>query len=201
MILTGKPQDLTYYRRFSRGITRLVKSIIWNRQVERLGMDELFCDVTDMVKAHVAQLSQPSTSSAPHTNGGKVFFDFFSPQSSAGKNTTQSGFWYDPALTPSLEVPGNLSSDAETSALLAAAAQLAAHIRTRIHAELGFTTSAGIAQNKIIAKLVGNLNKPALQTTWSPDIRRCKQDQAEFLADFEANKCVARPTSDTRILR
>lgn len=182
-------QDLTYYRRFSRGVTRLVKSIVWGRKVERLGMDELFCDVTDMVRRHV-----DNAQARKDLSDTKTFFDLSHPRSATAAKivdtTADSGFWYDSTVSPSLVIPADTSVDAKHSELLSAAAQLAAHIRSRIHAELGFTTSAGIAHNKIIAKLVGNLNKPALQTLWTPDIRHFRQFQADFLADFEAGKWV-----------
>lgn len=34
------------------------------------------------------------------------------------------------------------------------------HIRSRIESEIGITASAGIACNKLLAKMVGKLNKP-----------------------------------------
>lgn len=140
-------------------------------------MDELFLDVTDMVQAHLDDLASGSGSD-------KTFFNL-----SQDRSSRANGFFYDSQDQPSLIIPAPSSDpNAEYTPLFAAAAQLAAHIRSRIHQELGFTTSAGIAHNKTIAKLVASLNKPALQTTWNPEVGKFKQEQQAFLAGFEARK-------------
>ena len=140
-------------------------------------MDELFCDVTDMVSAHLDDLQTGSSSS-------KTFFNL-----STDRSSRSNGFYYDSSEQPSLIIPApSTDANAEYSPLFAAASQLAAHIRGRIHHELGFTTSAGVAHNKTIAKLVASLNKPALQTTWSPEIPKYRMEQQAFLAGFDARK-------------
>ena len=149
-------------------------------------MDELFCDVTNMVKAHLEDLASP-TAMASCSNQNEVYFNL-SPDRSSRIN----GFWYDPLVNPSLEIPATPNtSDVQYTPAFLAAAQLAAHIRKRIHTEHGFTTSAGVAHSKVLAKLVASLNKPALQTTWNPEVRRWKEEQASFLAGFEVNKYVS----------
>lgn len=45
---------------------------------------------------------------------------------------------------------------------------IAQEIRDRLHNELGITSCAGIAHNKILAKLVGSANKPNKQTVLAP---------------------------------
>ena len=45
---------------------------------------------------------------------------------------------------------------------------LAAKIRKLLHAELGLTSSAGIAHCKVLAKLIGKTHKPNQQTTILP---------------------------------
>lgn len=145
-------------------------------------MDELFCDVTEMVRAHLRTLSTQKTSS----ENGQIYFDM----SEEGSNESK-GFYYSTDSSPSLVIPGTSTSpDARYSPELLAAAHLASYIRKEIFEKLHFTTSAGIAHNKLIAKLVGNLNKPNLQTTWNPDIRNWRADQESFIAGFEATKWV-----------
>lgn len=176
-------EDLTHYRRFSRAITRTVKAIVWDRQVERLGMDELFCDVTNMIKMHLEDLSSPSAM-AGRSSDSKVFFNL-----SQDRSSTDNGFWYEPSVNESLVIPAVSSApDAQYTPSFTAASHLANHLRQSIHRDHGFTTSAGIAHCKTLAKLVGSLNKPALQTIWNPDMRRWKEEQASFLAGFEVNK-------------
>ncbi|XP_055678232.1 DNA polymerase iota [Lutzomyia longipalpis] len=62
---------------------------------------------------------------------------------------------------------------------LAAGTALAQEVREALHTELGLTTCAGIAHNKLLAKLVGGVNKPNNQTVLVP---HCA---ATFLADLE----------------
>ncbi|KAL9618988.1 MAG: hypothetical protein Q9160_006382 [Pyrenula sp. 1 TL-2023] len=45
---------------------------------------------------------------------------------------------------------------------------LAKHLRHRLEAESGYTATVGISTNKLLAKLVGNVNKPQNQTTLVP---------------------------------
>jgi len=52
----------------------------------------------------------------------------------------------------------------EEEMLLAAAAAIVARARAAVTRELGFTCSAGIAANKLLAKLCGGLHKPNQQT-------------------------------------
>jgi len=53
--------------------------------------------------------------------------------------------------------------------LLAAGAYICEGLRERCLHELGFTLSAGIAQNKMLAKLTSGMNKPDSQTVLCPD--------------------------------
>lgn len=39
-------EDLSFFRRLSNEVWRLVRSIVWGAKVEKLGLDELFCDVS-----------------------------------------------------------------------------------------------------------------------------------------------------------
>jgi DNA polymerase iota len=141
-------------------------------------MDELFCDVTEMVHAHLDDLR-----SAPSTEDS-IYFNLAVPKSDEPK-----GFHYLRSVAPSLVIPGtSASQEAQYAPELLAGAHLASYIRAQILEKQHFTTSAGIAHNKLIAKLVGNLNKPNLQTTWNPDVRTWKEEQKQFLAPFEARK-------------
>lgn len=142
-------------------------------------MDELFCDVTDMVQAHLESIK-----AQPGNQDQEVFFNLTEDANSGPK-----GFHYESHGSPSLIIPGTSSSkDAQYAPQLLAAAHLASFIRKEIFDKLAFTTSAGIAHNKLIAKLVGNLNKPNLQTTWNPDIHNWQTEQENFLAGFEARQ-------------
>ena len=56
----------------------------------------------------------------------------------------------------------------DVSALARPATQVAREIRERIHAATGLTASAGIAPNKMLAKIASDLNKPDGQYTIKP---------------------------------
>jgi DNA polymerase eta len=56
----------------------------------------------------------------------------------------------------------------ESERLLACGAVVAAELRAAVYNQLGFTVSAGIAHNKLLAKLCGGLHKPNQQVPWSP---------------------------------
>ncbi|XP_026760514.2 DNA polymerase iota [Galleria mellonella] len=63
---------------------------------------------------------------------------------------------------------------------LKVASQLANEIRQKIYDELGFTTCAGIAHNKLLAKLVCPLHKPNNQTTI------CPEHATEFMSTLQS---------------
>jgi DNA polymerase iota len=48
------------------------------------------------------------------------------------------------------------------------ASHLAYHLRSRLETDRGYTATAGISTNKLLAKLVGNVHKPNAQTTLVP---------------------------------
>ncbi|XP_059058236.1 DNA polymerase iota [Achroia grisella] len=64
------------------------------------------------------------------------------------------------------------------------ASQVANEIRQKIYDELGFTTCAGIAHNKLLAKLVCPLHKPNDQTTISPE------HAAEFMSTLHSIRSI-----------
>lgn len=157
-------EDLSYFRQVSAQVWRLVRSVVWNGQVEKLGMDELFCDVTQMVDHHLA--------SSNLTDKDDVWFNLSSPF----EDRPKYGFTY--KAWPSLP-PGYLHPDSAVAHLdcnrpdsyqqrMLAAAHLAYYLRQRISNEVGLTCSAGIAHSKTVAKLVGALHKPNQQTTFAP---------------------------------
>ncbi|KIZ05769.1 DNA polymerase eta subunit [Monoraphidium neglectum] len=63
---------------------------------------------------------------------------------------------------------GPLEPDAACDALLAAGALVAARVRAQVLERLGFTCSAGVAGNKLLAKIGSARNKPNKQTVGMP---------------------------------
>ncbi|XP_056233086.1 DNA polymerase iota isoform X1 [Seriola aureovittata] len=128
-----KGEDLTHYREMSYKMTELLMS--YCPLVERLGFDENFMDVTEMVERRLAQ--------TPESNS----FSF-------------KGHVY-----------SRLSADVKASDYLrlALGSHIAAELREAIHSKLGLTGCAGIATNKLLAKLVSGTFKPNQQTTLLPE--------------------------------
>ena len=56
----------------------------------------------------------------------------------------------------------------DDEALLAAGAVVVSNARREVTRQLGFTCSAGVAPNKLLAKLCGGLHKPDQQTLLAP---------------------------------
>ncbi|XP_026178448.1 DNA polymerase iota [Mastacembelus armatus] len=126
-------EDLTHYREMSYKVTELLMS--YCPLVERLGLDENFMDVTEMVERRLAQ----------------------TPQSN---NVSFKGHVYN-----------HCSADVKASdhPRLALGSHIAAELKDAIHTKLGLTGCAGIATNKLLAKLVSGTFKPNQQTTLLPE--------------------------------
>uniref|UniRef100_A0A3Q2D349 Polymerase (DNA directed) iota n=1 Tax=Cyprinodon variegatus TaxID=28743 RepID=A0A3Q2D349_CYPVA len=122
-----KGEDLTHYREMSYKVTEVLLS--YCPLVERLGFDENFVDVTELVEQRLAQTSQPDSLSFK----GHVF--------------NHSSKLRD------LDHPR-----------LAIGSHIAAELREAIHSKLGLTGCAGVATNKLLAKLVSGTFKPNQQT-------------------------------------
>ncbi|KAF1389474.1 hypothetical protein PFLUV_G00073790 [Perca fluviatilis] len=128
-----KGEDLTHYREMSYKLTELLMS--YCPLVERLGFDENFVDVTNMVERRLAQTPESSSLSFK----GHIYNHF--------------------------------SADVKPSdhPRLALGSHIAAELREVIHSKLGLTGCAGIATNKLLAKLVAGTFKPNQQTTLLPE--------------------------------
>lgn len=125
-------EDLHDYRAASNKIFTVLQS--WKCPVEKLGMDENFIDVTNLVQEKLKTMNVTTI-----TLSGKVYSE------------------------PSLECICGCHTR------LKIASQIASEMRNKIYDELGFTTCAGIAHNKLLAKLICPLNKPNDQTTIFPE--------------------------------
>ncbi|XP_034833795.1 DNA polymerase iota [Maniola hyperantus] len=125
-------EDLHDYRAASNKIFTVLQS--WKCPVEKLGMDENFIDVTNLV-----QEKQKAVNVTAITVSGQLYSE------------------------PSLECICGCHTR------LKIASQIASEMRNKIYDELGFTTCAGIAHNKLLAKLICPYNKPNDQTTIFPE--------------------------------
>ncbi|XP_029998527.1 DNA polymerase iota [Sphaeramia orbicularis] len=128
-----KGEDLTHYREMSYKVTELLMS--YCPLVERLGFDENFMDITEMVERRLTQTHE----SHSYSFKGHVY-NHINTDDTTGKHPR-----------------------------LALGSHVAAEVREAIHSKLGLTGCAGIATNKLLAKLVSGTFKPNQQTTLLPE--------------------------------
>lgn len=152
-LILADGEDLSAFRDVSKKLYGLLRSYSWNKKAERLGLDEIFLDVTDMVDYNVGILNFNTLSDS--------FFCL-------SRDDPEKGFSFDASATAGCSV-GNgpiLDSglDSRVHMRLVVASHLARHLRMKIEEE-GYTSACGISINKLLAKLVGNANKPRNQTT------------------------------------
>ncbi|PSR93647.1 hypothetical protein BD289DRAFT_459598 [Coniella lustricola] len=148
-------EDLSAFRDVSKRLHAMLRSYSWNHKVERLGLDEIFIDVTDIVAYNVPLLNRNALSSS--------FFCL-------SQTDPEQGFSFDASAVagcvvgPALE--GNNSTECENPlhVRLLLASHLARYLRLKIEEE-GYTSACGISTNKLLSKLVGSVNKPRNQTT------------------------------------
>lgn len=122
-------EDLHDYRQMSYKITEYLQTL--SPKVERLGLDENYIDVTDLVNKRQSEL--------PSSVVGNIFGE-----------DSENCFCgcYDRIKIGSL---------------------VAQEMRENIQSRFKLTTCAGIAHNKLLAKLVGSKHRPYQQTTVFPD--------------------------------
>lgn len=125
-------EDLQNYRTASNKIFNVLQT--WKCPVEKLGMDENFIDVTNLVQEKLKSVSLSDLGVTGHICG-----------------------------ETSIDCPCGCHPR------LKLASQIASEMRKKIYDELTYTTCAGIAHNKLLAKLICPLHKPNDQTTIFPE--------------------------------
>ncbi|KAK4216164.1 hypothetical protein QBC37DRAFT_417476 [Rhypophila decipiens] len=146
-------EDLTPFRNVSKSLYSLLRGYSWCGKIERLGLDEVFMDVTDMVSYNVGLLNRTALQ--------KSFFCL-------SRDDPEKGFDCDATEIAGCiygqHPPAQDGLDSTLYMRLMLASHLARFLRLKIE-EQGFTSSCGISTNKLLAKLAGNKNKPRNQTT------------------------------------
>ncbi|KAK3488296.1 hypothetical protein B0T13DRAFT_406779 [Neurospora crassa] len=155
-------EDLTPFRDVSKRLYALLRSYSWNDRVERLGLDEVWMDVSDIIEYNVELLNRHDLEHSwfclDNKDPEKGFA--FDARGFAGRIYGREKVGLEGPGTGGYE--GGQAGLLRTKLLLAS--HLALHLRLKIEEE-GYTTACGISTNKLLAKLVGNVNKPRNQTT------------------------------------
>lgn len=160
-------EDLTPFRDMSKILYGFLKSHSWNDKVERLGFDEVFMDVTDIVDYNFSCLTKGSLAQS--------FFQL-------ARHDPEIGFPCDLTTVAGPVLGGPLASSSSSTAAvdpdntlmlrLALGSHLAMYLRGKLEADFGYTSTCGVATNKVLSKLCGGKHKPSNQTTllaWTDD--------------------------------
>ena len=150
-------EDLTPYREASESIFAALSAF---GPCQKLGLDELFVDVTALAEAEVG---------VPWASGCNVHYAVAGTRSAEAEAHT--GTNYRPqdlraaaaASSSASDASWRASDDAHASQqqlLLRAASAVAVRCKAAVLAQSGLTVSVGVACNKLLAKLVSGLHKP-----------------------------------------
>lgn len=154
-------EDLTPYRQMSSRVFEHITRQYPQLSVERLGMDENFIDVTKLVEQRLRDGQQPPVKSVI----GCIY-----PEQEAAAFTT-----------------GCLCG---CERRLVMGTQIAAQLRASLLKDVGITTCAGVAHNKMLAKLAGALNKPNNQTVVVPTKCRDLMVELKELRSIPGEICI-----------
>ncbi|KAL2819490.1 hypothetical protein BJX63DRAFT_418835 [Aspergillus granulosus] len=156
-------EDLTKFRDASKELYLFLRGFVWGERVEKLGFDEIFMDVTDMIAYNAGLL-----------NLNDLAHSFFH----LDRQDPTIGFEFDATSIYGAVYPddGNAlnpgsTADFDPSQLyirLLLASHLTGYLRGQLESQKGYTATAGISTSKILAKLVGSTHKPDNQTTLLP---------------------------------
>ena len=163
-------EDLTRFRNASKDLYNFLRGFVWSQRVERLGFDEVFLDMSDVVNYNMELLnhndllrsffhldrSDPTVGFAYNASifHGHAFPPILSDTSGSSRETAEP--------VPPVDSAGPLRLR------LILGSHLAGYLRRQLEEHKGYTATVGISTNKLLSKLVGNMNKPNNQTTLVP---------------------------------
>ncbi|KAJ9306876.1 hypothetical protein DTO217A2_3657 [Paecilomyces variotii] len=174
-------EDLTRFRDASKELHAFLRSFIWGDRVEKLGFDEVFLDVTEMIEYNVELL-----------NAHDLLNSFFH----LDKLDPTAGFAFDatkfsgPTFPPSTDTPAPAVSSLAKGfgdplrLRLLLASHLARYLRNELEYQKGYTASVGVSTSKMLAKLAGNVHKPSSQTTLLPPYLATGPDEESNVTRF-----------------
>ena len=148
-------EDLTRFRNASKELYGFLRGFSWGDRVERLGFDEVWLDVTDIVEYNECLLNRHDLQNS--------FFHLV-------RDDPLAGFPFDASTCSGGTYPATLEDSVRDVLFdrLSLASHLAHHMRRLLESQKGYTATVGISTSKLLSKLVGNLHKPDGQTTLLP---------------------------------
>ena len=175
-------EDLTRFRDTSKELYGFLRDSIWSGQAEKLGFDEVWLDCTDMIDYNASLLND---------------YDLEHSYFCLDKDDPTIGFNFDASTVfgptyPAKEFQKDLTGlDGVLQRRLSLGSHLARHLRHELEEKKGYTATVGIATNKLLSKLVGNLNKPKNQTTITPPFEPTTTSEGSaitFIDDHDIGK-------------
>lgn len=165
--------SLDYYRLVSRKILALVKEVLPRdlQKVEKASIDEVFLDLSAQVHSEMLRRFPELSSPPPYDDVTELL-----PLPS-----TAALDWQADSLVDLDEEEEFLDPDWDDVAIFLGS-EIVRNVRVEILEKLGYTCSAGVANNKLISKLGSAFKKPNRQT-----VIRCRATQV-FLEGFEITK-------------
>ncbi|KAM3961755.1 LOW QUALITY PROTEIN: DNA polymerase eta [Aphomia sociella] len=143
--LRGKA-DISIYREAGKEVARVLQR--FTPLLERASIDEAYMDITESVEEKIKTLNINTVSSNMLPNTYALGYDDVSEFISDIHNYGGE----------------SMDFDYEHAKRLLAGSVIVSEIRAAVFEETGYRCSAGIAHNKILAKLVCGMNKPDKQT-------------------------------------
>ncbi|KAH8811733.1 hypothetical protein F5884DRAFT_287134 [Xylogone sp. PMI_703] len=177
-------EELGRFRDASKSLYKFVQGFVWSGKVERLGFDEVFLDITDMVDYNQALLNPNDLQNSffqLNSNDPTVGFAF-DATTVARYSYPQPHNQHPPPVDSSPAIRRQGADDWLTTRLILGS-HFARHLRLQIEEQKGYTSSVGISTNKLLSKLVGNVHKPRAQTTLLPPYLETPHEDALISAE------------------
>ncbi|KAH8677755.1 impB/mucB/samB family protein [Xylariales sp. PMI_506] len=168
-------EDLTKFRDTSKKLWSFLRSHSWNKKVERLGLDEVFLDVSDIITYNHQILNRNALATS--------FFQLSHQDPEQGFVFNATTFFGCTSSSANVLHDENLSNPLCVRLMLAS--HLAGYLRHKLEEDFGYTSTCGISINKVLAKLAGTKNKPKNQTTL---VGLADRDIQQFMDDHPIRK-------------
>lgn len=192
-------EDLTKFRDASKNLYLFLRSFVWGGRIEKLGFDEVFMDVTDMITYNAALLNPIDLAhSFFQLNLQDPTVGFAFDASKIYGPTYPVGAGDIDAL--STAIPG--SDDSQLRMKLLVASHLAGYLRGQLEEKKGYTATAGISTSKLLAKLVGSVHKPNCQTALLPPYAATREHgESNVLSFLDSREIRAIPGIGSKLSR
>ncbi|TDG44476.1 hypothetical protein AWZ03_009113 [Drosophila navojoa] len=155
--------DTSKYRDAGKEVANVLQR--FTQLLERASVDEAYLDITETVNQRIEQLQTGTFSLKPEelVNCYAVGYDNIGDYVNKITNRFANPYVDDERYVLAYD-PNDLPAVRQSDLRLLIGACIAGEVRAAVKAETGYECSAGIAHNKILAKLAAGMNKPNKQT-------------------------------------